>query len=160
MKQEESVLNVLMFLFKNHLYDGVEANNNDSELIEQLEGAGFTRTTIYQALGWLGQLGEQSKPRKEKIPQSHGLRVFTEQECKTLSVECRGLITYLERHRILKAHTREMVITQALALQEEGIDIHLIKWVTLLVLFTQPGEKKALANMEFLVLDDPHGPIH
>ncbi|OGO90264.1 MAG: hypothetical protein A3F10_03320 [Coxiella sp. RIFCSPHIGHO2_12_FULL_42_15] len=160
MKQEESVLNVLMYLFKNHLYDGIEADNTDSELIDELESAGFKRQTIYQALGWLGQLGEQSQTPADLPSETQSLRIYTAEECEVLSTECRGLLTYLERHGILKPHTREMVITQALSLQEEGIDSHLIKWVTLLVLFTQPSEKKALASMEFLVLDDPLGLIH
>lgn len=160
MKQEESVLNVLMYLFKNHLYDGIEVDDNDAELIEQLEGVGFNRQTIYQALGWLGQLGEQRMAQPDLVEPSQALRIYTELECEALNSDCRGFLTFLEQHSILKSHTREMVINQAMALQEEGIDTHLIKWVTLLVLFTQPEEKSALASMEFLVLDDPMGLIH
>lgn len=157
--KEESVLNVLMYLFKNHLHENLMLDNTQNQLVTQLEKVGFDRQTIYSAFDWLDRLGEQALT-PVKSPNANAIRVYTPEECEKMSRECRGFLTFLEEYGILKPYTREMVITQALALQEEGIDIHLIKWVTLLVLFTQPGEKNALARMEFLVLDDPIGSIH
>ena len=40
-----------------------------------------------------------------------------------------------------------------MALEEEYLDTHIIKWITMLVLLTHPDEKTALRKMEFLVLD-------
>ncbi len=155
----ESVLNVLMYLFKHQLYDDVMLGDSDDDLVDQLEDAGFARPTIFKALGWLGQLTESCHtPAK---PQTrNALRVYVDNECDKLSRECRGLLASLEQMRILKPHTREMVINQAMLLSDEPIDPSLIKWITLMVLFTQPREKRALANMEFLVLDNPSERVH
>lgn len=155
----ESVLNVLMYLFKHHLYDEAMFGDSDAELIDTLEDAGFPRQTIFKALGWLGNLSESCNT-PAKLGSRDAIRVYSQIECDKLSSECRGLLTSLEQMRILKPYTREMVINQTLLLHDEQIDTALIKWITLMVLFTQPREKKALANMEILVLDDPSDRLH
>jgi Smg protein len=48
------------------------------------------------------------------------------------------------------------VIDRLLALDTEEVDIEQIKWVVMMVLFSQPGQKEAYAQMEDLVFaDDP-----
>lgn len=157
--KEESVLNVLMYLFKYHIQDNLEFDNSYKELVDQLEDAGFNRNAIDKAFDWLDFLGKQCADTTEIQP-LNSVRIYSNEEQAKLNSECLGLITFLEQKNILKPHTREMVITQALALQEEGIDLHLLKWVTLMVLFTQPDEKDALTCMETLVLHDSAGSIH
>ncbi len=157
--KEESVLNVLMYLFKYHLQENLVTDDPQTKLVQQLEDAGFERRTIYLAFDWLDQLGEQITTEL-KPDLSSALRIYSSDEQNKLDTNCRGFLTMLEDYGILRPHTREMVITQALALEEEGIDVHLIKWVTLLVLFTQPDEQDALAFMECLVFNDPTGLIH
>ncbi len=156
--KEESVLNVLMYLFRNHLQENLEPDESESSLIFHLEEVGFERKAIIQAFEWLENLHEQTHTPISLSTDS--LRIYTAEECQKINPHCRGLLTYLEQEGILKPHTREMVINQTLELEIEGIDASLIKWVTLLVLFNQPEDKEALACMEFLVLDDTIDSIH
>jgi Smg protein len=61
---------------------------------------------------------------------------------------------YLEQIGILSPHQRELVIDRMMALDCEEIDVDDIKWVVLMVLFSQPGEETAYARMEDLVFED------
>jgi Smg protein len=158
MKEEESVLGVLMYLFHNHMEKDNEINLNNMELIDELKSAGFHAHNIGKAFRWLHRLvefSEQGAPRS-----NYSYRVFNEEECTLLNLECRSFIISLESQGILSAHTREIVIHQALELVNEGIDLNLLKWVTLMVLFNMPGCETALSHMEFLVLTSALDNIH
>lgn len=157
--KEESILNVLMYLFKNHMQHNCELDTVQTKLFRQLEELGFRRKVIHQAFEWLSNLSQENYEAIQ-LPQTNSLRVFTDFECELLNMECRSFIISLEQQGILNPYTRELVISQAMELEVEDIDISLIKWVTLMVLFSQPEEKHALSCMEFLVLDDTVGGIH
>jgi len=63
---------------------------------------------------------------------------------------------HLEQIGILSATQREVVIDRLMALDGSDIDIEQIKWVVMMVLFSQPGQEQAYARMEDLVFaDDP-----
>ena len=47
-----------------------------------------------------------------------------------------------------------------LALDNEEIDIEQTKWVVMMVLFSQPGQKEAFAKMEDLVYADDSAWVH
>ena len=47
-----------------------------------------------------------------------------------------------------------------LALESADIDVEQIKWVVLMVLFSQPGQELAYARMEDLVFEESTGSIH
>ena len=157
--KEESVLNVLMYLFKNHMQDNCELDTVQTKLLQQLEDLGFRRQAIHQAFDWLDNLTQEDFQAIQH-PKKSSIRVFTEYECELLNMECRQFLISLEQQGVLNPHTRELVINQALELEPEDIDISLIKWVALMVLFNQPDEKHALACMEFLVLDETIGGLH
>lgn len=157
--KEESVLNVLMYLFKNHMQESCELDTGELKLLVKLEELGFRRKAIDRAFTWLNNLTTGTR-KPIDLPKKESLRVFNEYECDLLDMECRRFLLMLEQQGILNPHTRELVINQALELEPEGIDISLLKWVTLLVLFNQPDEKHALACMELLVLDDTIGGMH
>ena len=54
-----------------------------------------------------------------------------------------------------------MIVYFLVELDAEDIDVSLVKWVTLMVLYNMPDEQEALKQMELLVLDDsPTGVIH
>ena len=157
--KEESVLNVLMYLFKNHMQEDSELDLGQPKLLLQLEEIGFRRKVIDQAFSWLNNLSHGCR-QHNTLPHQDSLRVYSDYECDLLDRECRSFLIALEQQGILNPQTRELVINQVLELEPEGIDISLIKWVTMVVLFNQPNEKKALACMELLVLDDTIGGIH
>lgn len=154
-----SVLQVLMYLFRHHIQTESSFDTDSHGLIEELETVGFIRPVINQAIGWLTNLIAQNTVALTP-PSSHSFRVFSEYERELFSTECQNFIVSLEKQGILNPSTRELVIQQAMDLQSEGIDISLIKWVALMVLFNKPEESEALTCMELLVLDTPMGGIH
>ena len=156
--KEESMLNVLMYLFKNHMQFNCELDTVQTKLLVQLEKLGFRRQVIHQAFEWLSNLTQENH-HPLQLPHPDSIRVFTDFECEILDVECRSFILSLEYQGILNPYTRELVISQAMELELTDIDVSLIKWVTLMVLFSQPDEKHALSCMEFLVLQETIGGI-
>lgn len=159
MIKENSVLQVLMYLFQNHMRDSCDVGEVDNNLVDQLESAGFVLPAINQAIGWLANLTEEGGITQVADPQPHSFRVFNPTEAELLGQDGIDYIISLERQGILTPSTREMVITQAIELETEGIDLSLIKWVTLMVLFNQPDQEEALSNMELLVLEGSPGGI-
>lgn len=153
MIKEESVLSVLMYLFKYHMRDSCALDAHEQELVPKLEKLGFKKPIIIQALVWIANLTRASEALFSE-PSETAYRVFSAYECEFLDSQCRGFIINMEKQGILNPITRELVINQAIYLATEDIDISLLKWVILIVLFHQPNEDKALACMEYLVLDD------
>ncbi len=162
-KQETTgVLSVLMYLFHNHMGESCQILDSEvTALSDQLQDAGFDRESIDQALEWLGNL-TQSKLSLDDMPdeEPHVIRVYNEYECEILDTECRSYLMMLEQLKILSPRLRELVIDLVIALEEEGIDVSLIKWVTLMVLYNETERQDALANMELLVLNDTVGGIN
>jgi Smg protein len=68
-----------------------------------------------------------------------------------LDTESRGLLMFLEQCGILNSASRELVIDRVMAIQEEPISLENLKWMVLMVLFSQPDEEVAFARMEHLV---------
>lgn len=158
--KENSVLHVLMYLFQNHMQNNCDISDVDIDLVEQLESAGFVLPAINQAIGWLSNLSSENDTGKITTPSEKAYRVYTGYELEMLGTDCIDFISDLERQEILNPTTREIVLHQAIELRSEGIDLNLIKWVTLMVLFNQPDEGEALSCMELLVLEDPFGGVH
>ena len=157
--KEESVLNVLMYLFQNHMKESLELDGDVNLIVHALEEAGFAATVINEAMHWLETLVKDDI-KLLHAPQSTSTRVFTDEEKEFIDPESLGFILSLEQQGILTPETREIVISQTLALESELIDVSLLKWVTLMVLFNQPNCENALACMEFLVLDNTLGGVH
>ena len=159
--QEENILNVLMYLFKHHMESGSALLFAPDKLSTELESAGFSKTSIRKAFQWLEQL---SSPNQNEItaPQTSSLRLFHGIETDQINVECQEYLRYLSRINILDNLSRERVINQLVNLKNLTIDISLIKWVTLLVLYNRDddGAKKALEQMELLVLNDNMDTVH
>lgn len=158
MKKQETVLSVLMYIFHHHMEKEKLVNLNDTKLVDELKSAGFHAHTIGKAFRWLHHLSEFAEDAP--IVSQNSFRVFSEEECQVMSSECRQFILSLEQQGILTAQTREAVIHQTLSLIQEGVDISLIKWVTLMVLFNFPNCEDALQHMEFLVHTDAFDTAH
>jgi Smg protein len=94
------------------------------------------------------------------ISASRAMRIFDPSEQARLDTDCRGYILYLENVGILTADQRELVIDRLLALDARQIDIEQVKWVVLMVLFSQPGQESAYLRMEDLVFDDRLDALH
>jgi Smg protein len=168
----DSVLDILIYLFENYLDGDADADGEPQPsrdtLREELENAGFAESGIERALEWLEGLGSDDAPAGAGGEKAEGradeasrsFRVFSGYESARLAVEVRGYILHLENIGILSAHQRELVIDRLLALDAEEIDIEQVKWVVLMVLFSQPGQEQAYQRMEDLVFEGQSDALH
>lgn len=157
---KENVLDVLMYLFETYVDTEEDPEPDQNELRAELARAGFGDSEIERALDWLdGLTTDQQNLAFSKHP-AHGTRVYNEVEESRLDVACRGYIAYLEQIGILTPLQREILIDRLLALETADIDVEQIKWVVLMVLFSQPGQEMAYARMEDLVFDEDYDTIH
>ena len=145
---KENVLDVLMYLFDACVDTEEEPEADHSELRDELALAGFGDPEIDRALDWLDGLTEHQDNSTYHAQTAHGARVYSDFEHERLDSDCRGFVTYLEQIGILSPPQRELLVDRLLALESTDIDVEQIKWVVLMVLFSQPGQELAYARME------------
>ena len=139
---KENVLDVLMFLFENYLYDEPEEAPDRASLEENLHQAGFTNGEIDKAFNWLDGLAEQ-RHQPDLFQDNHRpIRVYVDSEIARLDTECRDFLMYLENIGILDAQRRELVLDRVLALETDEITLEDMKWVVLMVLFKSSIQAK------------------
>lgn len=160
-EMKESVLDILIYLFENYFDADLDcAPEPDRDTLrDELERAGFSEREVGRALEWLEQLSADPH-RAGTIPASRAIRVFDAREQARLDTDCRGYILYLESIGIISPAQRELVIDRLLALEVRQIDIEQVKWVVLMVLFSQPGQQSAYQRMEDLVFDNRLHVVH
>ncbi len=158
---KENVLDVLMYLFDNYMSDDIEFDTDEESLRVELQEAGFQSLEISKAFEWLeGLVALQDFPEKMPLVNTSSLRIYTTEEAEKVDLDARGFLMFLEQTGVLDHNTREMVIDRVMALDEDEIDIEQLKWVTLMVLFNQPGREAAFAWMEDLVFEEAPGVVH
>jgi Smg protein len=157
---KENVLDVLMYLFETYVDTEEEPEADQHELRDELSRAGFAEIEIDRALEWLDGLTEHQDNLAYNAQTEHGTRVYCDFEQDRLDSPCRGYITYLEQIGILSPPQREILVDRLLALDSADIDVDQIKWVVLMVLFSQPGQEVAYARMEDLVFEENTGAVH
>ena len=157
---KENVLDVLMYLFETYVDAEEEPESDHSELRDELSRAGFGDSEIDRALDWLDGLTDDHEGRNYNLQTPRGTRIYNFIENDRLNSACRGFITYLEQIGILSPPQREILIDRLLALETPDIDVEQIKWVVLMVLFSQPGQELAYARMEDLVFDESETAVH
>lgn len=157
---KENVLDVLMYLFETYVDAEEEPEPDQNELRDELFRAGFGDAEIDRALDWLDGLAENHDGRTCNPETAHGTRIYNDVEQSRLDANSRGFITYLEQIGILSPPQREILIDRLLALETPDIDVEQIKWVVLMVLFSQPGQELAYARMEDLVFEESAGAVH
>jgi len=158
---KEGVLDILIYLFENYFdaetEDGFEPDRETLKL--ELERAGFPSTEVERALCWLEELAADPD-RLHPAPTTRAIRVFAALEQARLDTDCRGYLVHLEQVGILSPTQRELVSVRLMALEGDDIDIEKLKWVVLMVLFSQPGQETAFSRMEDLVFEDRSGAVH
>jgi Smg protein len=158
---KEGVLDILIYLFENYFdaetEDGFEPDRETLKL--ELERAGFAGAEVERALCWLEELAADPD-RLHPAPTTRAIRIFAALEQARLDTDCRGYLVHLEQVGILSPTQRELVIDRLMALDGDEIDIEKLKWVVLMVLFSQPGQETAFSRMEDLVFEDRSGAIH
>ena len=158
----ETVLDVLMYLFETYSEQDMEKEPEPDQSIlrEELLQAGFGEPEVDRALDWLDGLTARNMAPFSMQPAERSVRLFNQFELTRLDAECRGYILYLEQIGILSSVQRELVIDRLMALGSGDIDVEQVKWVVLMVLFSQPGQEKAFARMEDLVFEENTGMIN
>jgi Smg protein len=156
----ETVLDVLMYLFENFADQEYEYSPDQMVLREELQQAGFGEREIDRALDWLEELAATDSLPFANKPARRSLRVYSVRELARLDTDCRGYLLYLEQIGILSSVQRELVLDRLLALDAVDIDVDQVKWVVLMVLFSQPGEQSAFTRMEDLMFEEDAGYMH
>jgi Smg protein len=156
---KETVLDVLMYLFETFVDSEGEPEPNRKELRQELERAGFGDREIDRALEWLDGLNTTDGIAGD-APRTAAIRVYDRGEQERLDSPSRGYLLYLEQIGILPPAQRELVIDRLLALDSDEIDVDQVKWVVMMVLFSQPGHEQAYAQMEDLVFAEELGRVH
>jgi Smg protein len=156
---KDNVLDLLIYMFDNYMSTDDEPRPDRKTLKLELDKAGFVEPDIGRALEWLdGLAGEQRGKVAEAT--ARAVRVFSGQEIQRLDTDVRGYLMHLENLAILSADQRELVIDRLMALEADEIDIEQVKWVVLMVLFSQPGQESAYAQMEDLVFEERTDALH
>jgi Smg protein len=154
---KETVLDVLMYLFESYVDSPDEPEPNRHELEQELGRAGFHDREIARALDWLDGLNSTGVGN---ALQNTAFRVFDAVEQERLEAASRGYLLHLQQIGILQPTQRELVIDRLLALDNDEIDVDQTKWVVMMVLFSQPGQQEAFAQMEDLVYADDSAWVH
>ncbi len=157
---KENVFDVLMYLFETYVDTEDEPEADQHELRIELSKAGFGDNEIDRALDWLDGLTDHQEHLTFNTQTAHGTRIYNDFEMERLDASCRGYITYLEQIGILSPPQREILIDRLLALETADVDVDQVKWVVLMVLFSQPGQELAYARMEDLVFEENTGAVH
>ncbi len=159
---KESLLDVLIYLFENYMFDDDGYEPDQETLALELSQAGFEHAMIDQAFDWLENLARlcEQNPGENSICPAGAVRHYTPDECEHLNLEARGLLLSLEQCGVLNGITREMVIDQLMALGVEQVELDHIKWVILMVLSNYTGGEGISELTETLVLDGLHACIH
>ena len=151
--KEETILDVLLFLFENYFYDDPDAVRDRDSLQNGLIQAGFSPAEIHKAFDWLDELARQ-RPASPVLRPETPVRVYADAEQDRLDLECRGFLMFLENSGVIDADQRELVVDRAMALDQDEVDVDDLKWVVLMVLFNQPGSEAAYAWMESQMFED------
>ena len=155
----ENVLDVLMFLFETYIETQDETEMDHECLRLDLTEAGFNSNEIEKAFDWLDKLNHENSITADLFDVSSN-RVYSRIEMSHLSSSCRGFIEYLEQINILTFRQRELLIDRLLALNTYDINIDQIKWIVLMILFSQPNQEKAYSRMEDLIFETNEGVLH
>jgi Smg protein len=152
---------VLMFIFENYMDSNVSLRADNQTMVVELENVGFTRYEIDRALDWLEGLTRfQTAVESAPMLASRSIRHYLPEESEQLGVDGRGFLLYLEQLSILDPVTREIVIDRVMALDGKEVDLGRVKWVVLMVLFSQPDKKSALSLLQDMILSDAFDVLH
>ncbi len=153
---KENVFDVLLYLFENYMDEDPELMPDPDSIRNELVAAGFPHQDIDKAFHWLESLSD-GQPIQTTIPT---FRIYCPDELAKLDQECRGLLLFLEQSGILNPSNRELVIDRAMALSANELTLENLKWIVLMVLFSQPDQEAAFARMEDLVYDNIPVALH
>jgi len=149
---KQNVVDVLMYLFESIIVDDTLQEPEREHVIDRLEDMGFPHHEILKAFDWLEDLTGMELDSDQVSPISSSIRIYSDLEKALLDNESIGFLTYLEQNAILNPASRELILDKIITLDVE-LDLEQLKWVVMIVLYSQPGEAHAFAWMESLIFD-------
>lgn len=152
------MFDILVYLFENYF----EANlhPDQSTLEQELSAAGFDSTEINLAFDWLNGLETlANSPYPDSLVDSRSARIYADMEQKKIDVESRGFLSFLETSNILNPVQREWVIDRILALNDRDVGLEQVKWIVLIVLWSQ-GAAEDYLFIEDLLFGDNTPQMH
>jgi Smg protein len=155
-----TVLDVLMYLFETFSQEEHEPETDHVVLREELLRAGFGAPEVDRALTWLEDLNRDPDHPFPAAPADGSMRIYNAVEFARLDTACRGYLMYLQHIGILSPLHRELVIDRLMALGPGEIGVEQVKWVVLMVLFSQASQGSAFARMEDLVFEESTGLVN
>ncbi len=154
---KENIFDVLVYLFEQYLDAELDQDPDADAIYDELVEAGYPQMEISQAFDWLESL---TRHPSIKPVSSGSMRIYSDYEMARLDTECRGLLLFLEQTGILTPACREIVLERVLDFDEEVISLENLKWIVLMVLFSQPDQEQAFARMETLVYENLPNYLH
>lgn len=155
------MFDVLMFLFENYMNGNVKLKNDNNDIIvTELERIGFQRFEIDRALHWLEGLSHAQETIPACLLSSNAIRHYLPEEALRLGQKGQGFLLQLEQLKIIDPMTREIVIDRIMALNPHEVHLRGIRWVVLMVLYSQPEKQSALNLLQDMILADAFDVLH
>ncbi|PCI22159.1 MAG: hypothetical protein COB62_01850 [Piscirickettsiaceae bacterium] len=157
---KETIFEVLVYLFEHYIDvnegDAVATDTLKAELLE----AGFTASYVDRAFDWMEHLTNQPSSPANSYMEQKSIRIYSPEERQRFDVDGQGFLLFLEQTGIIDADRREIIIDRAMALGDSVLTEDHVKWVALMVLFSQSGMEGHYSQMEELVYGDIPFDLH
>ncbi len=154
------MFDVLVYLYET--YYRPEACPDTEALAKKLSAVGFEDEEISEALGWLTDLARVNNAFSDRYPQqtafSFGMRIYAQRELDVLGTEAVGFLQFLESAKVINPVQREIVIERALALSDSPVSLDKVKFIVLMVMWSQGKEPDALIFDELFSDDEDAEP--
>jgi len=155
---KQNVVDVLMYLFENIIADENPIFAENEHMFDRLEDMGFPQHEILMAFDWLETLSDIKSDQLlaanyDLAMNTQTIRVYSDLEKMLLDTECISFLMYLEHNHVITPVSREIILDRVIALDVE-LEAEQLKWIVMIVLYSQPGEENAYAWMENMVFDN------
>ena len=138
------MFDLLIYMFENYLSS--KPHSDFTNITQELEAAGFDNKEIKNALDWFTQLEKLAD--KDSILIKHKcenyLRIFTENEKNKITTEGLGFILFLEQANILKSGEREIILDQAMVINQKTTSLNEVRWIVMMTLWQNGRENDYL----------------
>lgn len=159
-KMKETIFDVLVYLFEHYIDVGDEQVMEQSKLKSELLEAGFSENYVDRAFDWMDELTSLPVTAIENYLGQSSMRIYSPEERQRFDVDAQGFLLFLEQAGIIDSSRRELIIDRAMALGDTVLTVEHIKWVALMVLFSQAGMEGHYSQMEELVYGDIPFELH
>ena len=144
-KNKEAFLDVLLYLFEYYSDEHEKKRNSEGQIRNELVIAGFQEDMIEHAMDWVSVFNQPTNNINIRQPKKLSVRVLSENEKKLLDENFDDTeyfekhISRLEKFGLLSPLKRELLIDKLMAIGFEPLDIEVVKALSILMLFQEPG---------------------